>query len=114
MHTLIHVFFEYPCYLLLLLVHCLQDDFGLGIPIWNWPDQESELQSRTSSDGKKIKKMRTVESHQSVVPAQALMELFLATDSIPKRIFGVKLFKQFQAIREILLAGETNRYWVLD
>ena len=95
----------------------IQDEFGLGIPIWSWPETDSELQSRTSSDGnKKIRKMRAVEnSHQTVVPAQALMELLLANDSmVPKRIFGAKLFKQFQSIREILLAGETNRYWVLD
>ncbi|CAE7724688.1 CACNA1S, partial [Symbiodinium pilosum] len=46
----------------------------------------------------------------NVVPASAMMELFLAQDcEIHKRIFGQNGVKQFQAIREILLAGDTNR-----
>lgn len=46
----------------------------------------------------------------NVVPAQALMELFLSEEGlIHKRLFAPRLLTQFQAMKEILLAGDTNR-----
>eukprot|EP00913_Durusdinium_trenchii_P014443 g13548.t1 len=49
-------------------------------------------------------------STYNAVPAQALVEIFLARDGeIHKRIFGPRLITQFKAMREILLASDTNR-----
>ncbi|CAE7423699.1 CACNA1S [Symbiodinium natans] len=80
-----------------------------GKPIWEWPSlQEYFVTVRRSASltGFEPQAERTF----NVVPASALMELFLAQDSeIHKRIFGQTGVKQFQAIREILLAGDTNR-----
>ena len=46
----------------------------------------------------------------NVVPAQALMEVLLATEGeVHKKIFGVKRMQQFRALKEILLAADTNR-----
>ncbi|CAJ1340824.1 unnamed protein product [Effrenium voratum] len=52
---------------------------------------------------------RVPRSTYNVVPAQALIEVFLAEErDIHKKIFGHKV-NQFKAMREILLAGDTNR-----
>ena len=46
----------------------------------------------------------------NVVPAQALMDVLLASEAeIHKKIFGAKRLQQFRAMKEILLAADTNR-----
>eukprot|EP00435_Cladocopium_sp_Y103_P063659 s40_g25.t1 len=85
-----------------------------GTPLWQWPPyrdstlSHGSLQRGATSMNVWSEKQARVE--HNVVPAQALMELFLAEEGdIHKRIFGNRLLKTFHAIREILLAGDTNR-----
>lgn len=52
---------------------------------------------------------RTSQKSVTVVPAKALIDLLIAEDGpAHSRIFGASL-STFQAIREVLLAGDTNR-----
>lgn len=83
-------------------------DLHYGTPVWSWPAPSKSLR----------KSMQTVSAvtnlmprkSWNVVPAQALMELFLSEESgTHKRLFGPRLLTQFQAMKEILLAGDTNR-----
>jgi len=84
------------------------DSFGLASPVWSWP--VDEVARMNSTDDPKRTESKRKKKDQSVVPAQALMELFLDMDTtLPRKIFNPDLFKQFQSIKEILLAGETNR-----
>jgi len=77
-------------------------------PVWNWP-KEAEMQ-RSASRGEISTADLPARSTANVVPLQALMDLFLARDSdLHKKIFGPSNRKQFQAMKEILLAGDTNR-----
>ncbi|CAK9076116.1 Voltage-dependent calcium channel type A subunit alpha-1 (Cacophony protein) [Durusdinium trenchii] len=84
-----------------------------GTPVWEWPHLRESTFSNSSIHRSQtalglIDKPASVE--YNVVPAQALMELFLAEEGdIHKRILGSKLLKPFHAVREILLAGDTNR-----
>ncbi|CAJ1397974.1 unnamed protein product [Effrenium voratum] len=84
---------------------------NFGRPVWKWPDPRDIHQGgihRTSS----MTAFGEVQakSDYNVVPASALMELFLSQEGeIHRKIFGPQIFKQFQAMREILLAGDTNR-----
>ncbi|CAJ1436273.1 unnamed protein product [Effrenium voratum] len=69
-----------------------------GKPVWEWPQDGTPIDFETE--------MRSY----NVVPAMALMELFLSQESeLPKKIFNQKLLAQFQAMKEILVAGDTNR-----
>jgi len=83
-----------------------QDDMDIeSQPIWRWPDThngESPTPSVIPHDGSTV---------PNVVPAKALMEVFLAKEcSVHKRIFSTaRLFNQYKAMREILMAGDTNR-----
>jgi len=79
-----------------------------GKPVWEWPKVKDYMGYHRSASLTAFEPQAV--STFNVVPASALMELFLAQDSeIHKRIFGQTGVKRFQAIREILLAGDTNR-----
>lgn len=81
----------------------------LGSAIWEWPEGESP--------GRALRNTRTTfklvhqqaSSSYNVVPAEVLIEVFLARDGeIHKKIFGAQV-TQFKAMREILMASDTNR-----
>ncbi|CAE7564176.1 Cacna1c [Symbiodinium pilosum] len=92
-------------------IFSLQQDLQkFGDPIWQWPAiRDSGPMHRSAS--MQIFVERSAQSTMNVVPAQALMELFFAQEwDLHKRIFGAgRLLKQFKAMKEILLAGDTNR-----
>eukprot|EP00435_Cladocopium_sp_Y103_P022795 s2181_g5.t1 len=79
-----------------------------------WQDQ-SIVRNGRSSLGSKSATAHVFETHEerchyNVVPAQPLVDVFLATEEeAMKKVFGSAHFKQYQAMREILLAGDTNR-----
>ena len=79
-----------------------------GKPVWKWPSLASSRHlQRSASMGAVDMPTR---SHFNVVPAMPLMEVFLAKDSdVHRKIFGARYVKQFKAMKEILLAGDTNR-----
>ncbi|CAJ1384188.1 unnamed protein product, partial [Effrenium voratum] len=80
-----------------------------GTPVWQWPQKPTSL--RKSLQSAAAVNAFIQRKAFNVVPAQALMELFLAEDAssvIHKRL-GPRLLTQFQAMKEILLAGDTNR-----
>lgn len=85
------------------------EDYGDWV--WKWPQVKEMKVARAGS----MASMSVLSEHQAnssynLVPASALMELFLAQDSeVHRRIFGSQVYKQFLAMREILLAGDTNR-----
>eukprot|EP00434_Breviolum_minutum_P039084 symbB.v1.2.034690.t2/scaffold4523.1/size38513/6 len=82
-------------------------DSHFGTPVWRWPAATSSM--RKSMQNVAVTSFVPRKSY-NVVPAQALMELFLAEESgIHKRLFGPRLLTQYQAMKEILLAGDTNR-----
>ncbi|CAK9005742.1 unnamed protein product [Durusdinium trenchii] len=73
-------------------------------PTWHWPKLKDQHLSLSSASWENLRS-----SNHSVVPVKALMEILLAQDGeVHKRIFGPSL-PAFQAIREVLLAGDTNR-----
>jgi len=82
----------------------VQEDFNrFGMPTWQWPKFRESISQMQHFSEKKSKKV------YEVVPAAPLMELLLAVDGdVHRRIFGASL-PIFQAIREVLLAGDTNR-----
>ena len=92
-----------------------QEDVRDLQPVWEWPsrtDSSHSLHSlhrdisKTSFADKSAKPLLTY----NVAPCQAVMEIFLAHEgNIHKKIFGPKLFKMFKAMREVLMAGDTNR-----
>jgi len=84
-------------------------------PVWQWPEKvESDFHGPQLKKSV-TQKLTTVQDLQpmrsfNVVPAQALMEVLLATEGeVHKKIFGVKRMQQFRALKEILLAADTNR-----
>ena len=92
-----------------------RDSRSYGQPVWDWPEK-TDLTLGPSS------MRRSVTGHMhnwadtqprstfNVVPAQALMEMFLSQElEVHKRIFGPRLMNQFRAMKEILLAGDTNK-----
>eukprot|EP00434_Breviolum_minutum_P002875 symbB.v1.2.002531.t1/scaffold127.1/size312441/3 len=83
-----------------------------GMPIWAWPKvrlRESGMIHRAASMDTFIEK--SASRSDNVVPAAALQELFFAQEwEVHRQIFGNgRLLKQFQGMKEILLAGDTNR-----
>jgi len=79
-----------------------QEHENLGKAVWQWPSMEKGTQSETTMGEHRI--------DFNVVPAKALMDIFLRKDAeIQRRIFPARSIKQFQAMREILLAGDTNK-----
>eukprot|EP00913_Durusdinium_trenchii_P031681 g29667.t1 len=85
-----------------------ESDNPYGTPVWSWPSATSQS-FRKSVQNVAVTSF-TPRRTYNLVPAQALMELFLAEEGgIHKRLFGPRLMTQFQAMKEILLAGDTNR-----
>ncbi|CAK9100045.1 unnamed protein product [Durusdinium trenchii] len=89
----------------------------LGKPIWEYP-QDVIPQKRTSSVSVSVSRTVLQRSESSmrskgqynVVPARALVDCFLADDEeAMKKIFTAKYINQYLSMREILLAGDTNR-----
>ena len=90
---------------------------ALGTPVWEWPDKATFatgsapllVSSRTVTHfgpGEPVAAAR----QYNVVPAQALVDVFLAQEGAThKKIFGSKLMPMYRAMKEILLASETNR-----
>lgn len=83
-----------------------------GLPIWHWPKvrfRESGTLHRAASMQTFLEKQAI--RNDNVVPAAALQELFFAQEwEVHRQIFeNGRLLKQFKAMKEILLAGDTNR-----
>ena len=89
-------------------------DFGNSCKYeWSWPSQRpsqsAHLPRGITKGFAATADIRPTRTH-NVVPAQALMDVFLSQDAdVHKRIFGPRVTNQFRAMREILLAGDTNR-----
>ena len=80
-----------------------------GSPVWGWPQRVSLRKSIQNVSFQNVSAPFGRKS-RNVVPAQALMELFLAKENgVEKRLFGPRLLNQFHAMKEIFLAGDTNR-----
>eukprot|EP00439_Symbiodinium_sp_Y106_P005727 s1252_g1.t1 len=90
------------------------DPLEASNPVWEWPQlgeaslglhREKSMNSVRGTEQSKIPLLQ-----YDVAPLEVVMQVFLATDSnMHKRIFGTKLLKQYKAVKEILLAGDTNR-----
>ncbi|CAE7737295.1 Cacna1c [Symbiodinium sp. CCMP2592] len=82
-----------------------------GEPSWEWPSvQESKEKHHHEGSSHNVATERKRSCAYNVVPVQALIELLLAQEGdIQKKIFGSRILQQFKAIREILLASDTNR-----
>jgi len=86
----------------------------VGSAIWEWPaaDRDGGHSRPTFQSGRTTFKLvnQQATSTYNVVPPQALIEVFLARDGeIHKKIFGPRIVTQFKAMREILMASDTNR-----
>eukprot|EP00435_Cladocopium_sp_Y103_P036623 s2767_g9.t1 len=82
-----------------------------GTPVWHWPSSlTSRNLHRSASMQQSFDPFAGVKKQFNLVPAMPLMEIFLAKEcEVHRRIFGQKYMKQFKAMKEILLAGDTNR-----
>ncbi|OLP93426.1 Voltage-dependent L-type calcium channel subunit alpha-1S [Symbiodinium microadriaticum] len=82
-----------------------QDDVDfIGVqPLWKWPPKDATSPCHDIPLDARLE--------QNVVPAQALMELFLAEEGqVHRKVFHTSaLLQQFKAMREILLASDANR-----
>ncbi|CAE7558887.1 Cacna1s [Symbiodinium natans] len=86
-----------------------QEESRHGRPRWRWPDPDHSSEGPRRSITATVSHNEPLRRH-NVVPAQALTEVFLSKeDEMIKKIFGTRLMKQFKAMQEILLAGDTNR-----
>jgi len=89
---------------------------ALGKAVWQWPDT-SNLSAGAPGSQPRVTAAKTstfdaniiaTRSH-NVVPAQALVDVFLAHEGpVQKKIWGGQL-SMYRAMKEILLASETNR-----
>ena len=98
----------------LSMFRAAEDASNLGRPKWSWPSPEAQSQGthlhRSVTKGMTFAADGHATRTYNVVPAQALMDVFLSQEAdVHKRIFGPRLMNQFRAMREILLAGDTNR-----
>ena len=84
---------------------------SLGKPVWQWPQSgRDSTVSYHRSASLNAHVDAPARCHLNVVPAQPLMDLFLAQEGeVHRKVFGPRMLKQFQAMKEILLAGDTNR-----
>eukprot|EP00435_Cladocopium_sp_Y103_P035904 s834_g9.t1 len=92
-----------------------------GEASWTWPKEDAcvvNLRSSLESPSYSQKVSPPTRGFNSslsyagdVVPTKALQDLFLTEEAavLRRKIFDARAFKQFQAMREILLAGDTNR-----
>ncbi|CAE7846223.1 Voltage-dependent L-type calcium channel subunit alpha-1S [Symbiodinium microadriaticum] len=89
----------------------------LGKPKWQWPAATAtrDLPTMRASlslkgGGERVCNQPSRRVEYNVIPAQPLLDIFLAQETeVHKRIFGAKGLNQYRAIKEILLAGDTNR-----
>ncbi|CAE7423723.1 Cacna1s [Symbiodinium natans] len=91
-------------------VFSAQEHGDLGKAVWQWPSERmgSMRKGSQSELAGSIDEHRTYDFN--VVPAKALMDIFLHKDAeLHRRLFHPRLLTQFQAMREILLAGDTNK-----
>lgn len=87
------------------LTAVIEDD-NVGRAVWEWPPLK-ETHMMASASWMELDHPKRPPG--SLVPAQALMQILLAEDGdVHRRIFGQSL-ATFRAIREVLLAGDTNR-----
>ncbi|CAJ1353836.1 unnamed protein product [Effrenium voratum] len=80
-------------------------------PVWAWPARES-FGIRRSMTAHSVfpDPPPAPRATHNAAPAQAIMDIFLAKEGeVHRRIFGPKHLNQFRSIKEILLAGDTNR-----
>ncbi|CAE7546767.1 Catsper1 [Symbiodinium natans] len=83
---------------------------SLGKPVWQWPRMGGGRDSLHRSASLTPFADMPARCHLNVVPAQPLMDLFLAQEGdVHRKVLGPRMLKQFQAMKEILLAGDTNR-----
>lgn len=90
---------------------------GFGPPIWAWPERTSGNVSQAQSVSVSPAAFESRMSYEgnpqrnyNVVPLPALMDLFMIPDyEVHRKMFSSRLLTQFEAMREILLAGDTNR-----
>ncbi|CAE7248126.1 Cacna1s [Symbiodinium sp. CCMP2592] len=90
----------------------------LGKPKWQWPSATAtrDLPTMRASFSLKgggervcVQPSRRTTTYD-VIPAQPLLDIFLAQETeVHRRIFGAKGLNQYRAIKEILVAGDTNR-----
>lgn len=86
------------------LTAVIEDD-NVGRAVWEWPP----LKETHTSASSWMELDHPKRPPGSLVPAQALMQILLAEDGeVHRRIFGQSL-PTFRAMREVLLAGDTNR-----
>lgn len=84
-------------------------------PVWSWPTTDEAKQSAAVSLRRSVTattgNFDSPAGHRgNNTPAKAIMEVFLAKEgNVHKQIFGSKRLAQFRAMKEILLAGDTNR-----
>jgi len=77
-----------------------------GTPIWEWPKPLASPFSRLSTNS--VSKGDYGSDHtNAVIPLKALMQAFTAPDV--RKIFGQGIEVQINAIKEVLMSGETNR-----
>ncbi|CAE7739884.1 Cacna1a [Symbiodinium pilosum] len=82
-------------------------DFSMGKPVWHWPLEESPRHSPRHDSNKDWLRKRAPK--YNCVPAMPLLEILMSQETeVHKLIFGPML-NQYKAIREILVAGDTNR-----
>ena len=95
----------------LSMFRAAEDAWTLGKPKWQWPSPDGQAHlGRSVTKSVPFSTDGSATRTFNVVPAQALMDVFLSTEAdVPKRIFGPRLMNQFRAMKEILLAGDTNR-----
>lgn len=76
----------------------------LGRPVWHWPQENESTQGSAHGHGEKPPQAK------NLVPLKALSDVFVTKDKeLLKKIFGVTMMTQYEAMKEILLAGDTNR-----
>ena len=90
----------------------------LGKPKWQWPSatatrdlptMRASLSLKGGGERVLVQPSRRTTTY-NVIPAQPLLDIFLAQETeVHRRIFGAKGLNQYRAIKEILLAGDTNR-----
>ncbi|CAE7720749.1 Cacna1c [Symbiodinium sp. CCMP2456] len=95
----------------------METESKLGKPKWQWPaatatrdlpTMRASLSLKGGVERVSVQPSRRV-AH-NVIPAQPLLDIFLSQETeVHKRIFGARGLNQYRAMKEILLAGDTNR-----
>ncbi|CAJ1353834.1 unnamed protein product [Effrenium voratum] len=87
------------------------DAADFGKPHWAWPGREVKEMTRRSFTTSLAEVSQSVHKcNYNCAPSKAVVDVFLAEETeVFKKIFSPRILKQFVAMREILLAGDTNR-----